>query len=331
MAYVRRPVTWKDLGFVQDRATGRWTRTRLLASVSRALGEHRLIDGICASCGPVQTWSDLGFVQDRSGRWVESTVRAGGHHYNPGQLRDPGGEGGGRWVKSPGAASEPHLLTGQAAIDATPAKLLSNGYPPRHEQFKPGELKFSAADPGWSPAERGKRVAALQGYQGEDFTIINRQLRGMATDGRYLDEYARSNGLDPAHAREHLDQQVGFIDDVMDASALTGDIRVLRGTQTGRGVFGTRLDGDLTGFEWTEDSYVSTTAGDDVEDFTRSGLSMEIAVPAGVKAVNLSGFTTGGGAQDEAEILLDRGLRMRVVGDTGPGNPRHLKVEVIDG
>lgn len=48
------------------------------------------------------TWEDLGFFQDRAtGRWVESAVRAGGHHFDPHQLRDPGGENGGQWVSGP--------------------------------------------------------------------------------------------------------------------------------------------------------------------------------------------------------------------------------------
>ena len=35
------------------------------------------------------------------------------------------------------------------------------------------------------------------------------------------------------------------------------------------------------------------------------------------------------GYPEEAEILLERGLRMRVVGDSGPGFPRQLDVEVV--
>jgi DNA topoisomerase-1 len=88
MADVRGPVTWEDLGFVRDRATGAWTEVGI-----RAAGR-----------GHEVTWEDLGFFQDQSGRWIESAVRAGGHHYNPSQPRDPGGEDGGQWVKGPASA-----------------------------------------------------------------------------------------------------------------------------------------------------------------------------------------------------------------------------------
>lgn len=40
---------------------------------------------------------------------MESAVRAGGHHYDPGQLRDPGGDNGGQWVAVPGAAEAMQL------------------------------------------------------------------------------------------------------------------------------------------------------------------------------------------------------------------------------
>lgn len=81
MADVRR--SWEDLGFSCDPTTGVWAEIR-------------------ASGRP--TWEDLGFSQDRvTGRWVESGVRAGGHHFNVHQPRDPGGEGGGRWVAGPGS------------------------------------------------------------------------------------------------------------------------------------------------------------------------------------------------------------------------------------
>lgn len=81
MADVRRSRTWEDLGFVRDRSTGLWAGTAVRAAAT------------------TPTWGDLGFVQDRSGRWVEA-VRAGGHHFNPAQPRDPGGADGGRWVRA---------------------------------------------------------------------------------------------------------------------------------------------------------------------------------------------------------------------------------------
>lgn len=175
-------------------------------------------------------------------------------------------------------------------------------------------------------------MSALEGYQGSDFRAVNKVLRGMPADRFVEEDYAGSNDIDPASARDHLDKQIELIDDVMDVSKIMSDIRVLRGTETGRGIFGDRLAGSLTGFEWTEDAFVSTTVDPDVVDyFTTTGLSMEILVPAGTGAVNLSGFRNSRGGSDEAEVLLQRGLRMRVVSDTGPGDPRQLKVVIVDG
>lgn len=127
MADVRRPVTWEDLGCRQDRATGRWTEARLLASVSRALGEHRLADGICASCGPARTWEDVGFTRDRTGRWIDSAVRAK-HRFDP--SLHPHDPHNGEFVGTPGGAAGAladeldlagriHLLPGERLVSSS--------------------------------------------------------------------------------------------------------------------------------------------------------------------------------------------------------------------
>lgn len=101
MADVRRSRTWEDLGFSRDRVTGLWAETVVRAS----------------SPTGATTWESLGFVQDRSGRWVESVVRAK-HRFDPKQLRDPGGEHGGQWVKNPAGAFKDELnLAGRIHLD----------------------------------------------------------------------------------------------------------------------------------------------------------------------------------------------------------------------
>lgn len=260
--------------------------------------------------------------------------RAGGEYrrFNPNQPRDPGGEDGGQWTKSGGGIQKivKAVKRGQQALDATPAKLIGDGYGPRHPLHKLGRIEFSSGGPDWSASERVTHVKALEGYQAADFNAVNSSLRGKLTE-LDLKVYASAYDLDEDAAHGAIGNQIELLDDVINASSLTDAIVVSRGTKTGRGIFGDRLDGDLTGFEWTEDAYVSTTANPAIADyFTTSGLLMEITAPAGTRAVNLSGFTTARGDDDEAEILLQRGLRMRVVSDTGPGDPRQLKVVVVN-
>jgi hypothetical protein len=136
--------------------------------------------------------------------------------------------------------------------------------------------------------------------------------------------------------------QVAQIDEAMSGSRLSRDVVVFRGVPA-QHVFGpkaSRLD-DLSGFEWEDPAFVSTSArkerasgfgGDDQ-------IVLRILVPKGTSAVGVSPYSKKSGATDEAELLLDRGLRMRVVADRvelGDPNPfgdristRVLDVEVV--
>lgn len=114
-----------------------------------------------------------------------------------------------------------------------------------------------------------------------------------------------------------LDRKIGAIDDVMRRSPLQSDVELWRGTQSGRSVFGERLAGDLTGFEWTEASFVSTSYRRSAAEIFAThgagtgspGVLLRMVTPRGVQAVQLFG--------GEAEIFLQRGLRMRVIRDHG--------------
>lgn len=216
---------------------------------------------------------------------------------------------------------------GQEALDSSPAKLVDDGLGPLNPRHVRGKITWSSGDPGWSDEEHEARLTALEGYRGADYAQVNTKLRGMPPQSFWLNE----GGVEEFDQR--TDEKVALLDSVMDHSRLTSAVSVLRGSSTGRGVFGSALDGDLAGFEWTEGAYTSTTANPAIaEYFTISGLLMTITVPKGVGVVNLSPLVrpTDGG-DDEAELLLERGLRMRVVTDSGPGNPRHLEVEVVGG
>lgn len=244
----------------------------------------------------------------------------------------------GRWAKTPGGSviklpkREP--LQGDAALGNAPARLDDDGLGPLHPRHKPGRIAWRpGTDPGWTEEDSQRRVSAMEEYRGADFRNVNRKLRGIKFEGTGGAQSDYLLGVERYHQR--LDALIADLDALTSASRLTDDVIVLRGTETGRGVFGDALDSNLEGFEWTEGAFVSTSTDPAiVEYFTISGLTLEIRVPRGTGAVVLSkkeydrggfeGVVTG-----ESEVLLQRGLRMRVVSDTGPGSPRRLKVEVI--
>jgi hypothetical protein len=149
---------------------------------------------------------------------------------------------------------------------------------------------------------------ALNGYRLMQYSQINGHLRYGGGDAQAI------NG-------------VTQIDSVMAASKLTSDVQLWRGLPATRDLFGDRSRGDLTGIEWREDAYVSTSASRKVsEEFAdpQLGLLMRIVAPAGSGGVQVS-------STYEAEILLDRGQRFRVVADNGrtPEGRRMIDVEVL--
>lgn len=154
---------------------------------------------------------------------------------------------------------------------------------------------------------------ALSSYKGSGYSRVNPWLRAGMDDNR------------PDLARDVAD-----LDAALARSPLRSDVVVHRGIVAPQVVFGGAAGVNLAGAEWTERAYVSTsTAEGQGRLFALLGgdgeaVVMRILVPAGTGAVELSN------GDYESELLLRRGLRMRVVADTGPGTrPRMLDVEVI--
>lgn len=107
------------------------------------------------------------------------------------------------------------------------------------------------------------------------------------------------------------------------------EVLVFRGIRSAEVLFGDRLDGDMTGLEWLEEANTSTTA---LEQRTKLFLGqgsdrvlMRILVPAGSKTIQ------GSARGAEAEVLLDRRSRLRIVRDNGvnASGVRMLDVELI--
>jgi len=158
---------------------------------------------------------------------------------------------------------------------------------------------------------------AVNAYTGRWFSEINRFLRGQPTQ---------------EHDRDMIERHIENMDPAFGHSKLTREVLVYRGVVNAHTMFGDRMLGDLAGMEWREEAYVSTTA---LERRTRTFLGqggngsvlMRILVPKGTGAIEGSPFNA------EAEVLLRRGLRLRVVRDNGvsPDGVRHIDVEVIRG
>lgn len=187
-------------------------------------------------------------------------------------------------------------LTGDDARAAAPLSLLH-----------PSEVR------GRGNALRPDEAAELASYKGSGFSRINPWLREGGDD-----------------SRPDLAAQVREIDGALARSPLADDIVVHRGIVDPALVFGDAASVNLAGAVWRELAYVSTSTMEGPARgfalFAADGEAavMRILVPQGVGAVELSN------GDYESELLLERGLRMRVIADTGPGTrPRMLDVEVI--
>ncbi len=181
-------------------------------------------------------------------------------------------------------------LTGDAALGAAPVSLA--GLP--------------------NTSEGRKARKALNYYTGADYARVNNTLRGVTPP----------YGTDP----KEVARNVSVLDETMAGSALTKDVVTYRGLTSARTMFGDRVDGDLTGVQWREDAYLSTTADDKTArnfatgDSSAVPMMMTITVPAGVPAVSIAG--------PESELLVGRGQNLRVVKDSGLDSRGYRQVEV---
>ncbi len=120
-------------------------------------------------------------------------------------------------------------------------------------------------------------------------------------------------------------------------SALRDDISVERGVQDPTHVFGDawRSDGDNTGLTWEDAAFVSTsTSGQTAEEFARLGIEghaplvMTVLAPKGIHAIRFGVHGSIPQYNAEDEVVLDRGLRFRVIADHGLGADGIHRVDV---
>jgi hypothetical protein len=154
-----------------------------------------------------------------------------------------------------------------------------------------------------------QQLAAVRDYKSSFFLAINGQLRR----GEVSATVART---------------IGNIDSAMAVSRLETGIMSWRGVGDASKMFGSRLEADMTGLEWEELAYTSTTAAQHTalsfaENGSDSPVLMEILTPQGTGALRVG--------DDQSEILLERGLRFRVIADHGksPRGYRFIIVQVV--
>lgn len=195
---------------------------------------------------------------------------------------------------------------GQDALDAVPRRLTLA--PPKLEPKPP-----------WADDQVSESERALVWYRGSGYEDINAWLRGG----------------DPDH------DQIRAIDRVMDASKFTRAVLAYRGIRKPTLVFGAAWnDVDITGLEWEDTAYVSSSVDARVAaNFAAGGkppVVMRIVTPAGAPAVRLSDLAPPDrspmGIREEAELLNKHGIKYRVVADHGydAGGIRHIDVEVTN-
>lgn len=147
-----------------------------------------------------------------------------------------------------------------------------------------------------------------------------------------INRYLRQGDFEFPEDREEALRFIAGIDEAMAGPGLSAEALTYRAMHNAQLIFGNRIDGDLTGLEWQEQAYTSTTASGRITKTFISGPSapnrvlIRILVPKGTKAVEASGIST------EAELLLARGTKYRIIADHGVNDRgiRNLDVEVFN-
>lgn len=170
--------------------------------------------------------------------------------------------------------------------------------------------------------------SAIDDYSDQGYQYVNEALRQAKGDLDKLPErvskgthYTKKRALDDARG----------LDLVMAKSPLKSDIEVYRGVADPEKFLpGWKETGDNAGLEFTDHAYASTSVGTSVvRKFAGygTGVRMNILVPKGTRAVGIQSAQPG--LRNEKELLLDRGLRYRIVADRVVDGVRTVDVDVV--
>lgn len=179
----------------------------------------------------------------------------------------------------------------------------------------------------------GKIDSALGIYGSQRYQDINGQLREKKGNLKKVEGSPTASPGSIAHT-DNMRAQIHALDVGMENSKLTKDIQVTRVLRDPAKVFGKawKREGDNAGLTWKDDGFISTSpdaeyakryAQGDVES-----IQMRLHVPKGTGALYLEQQTDTDTSLEQ--VVLDRGLRFRVVRDNGIVNGlRQLDVEVL--
>ena len=151
-----------------------------------------------------------------------------------------------------------------------------------------------------------KQRKALKQYESADFVLINGFLR---RQGKVEDS------IDSVTSRV-----IEAIDSAMKKSHLPAPIQAWRGFQRANRVLGDAINSDLTGYEWKELAYSSTSTEEHVPEYfmvseDQGGqVKMRVFVAAGTEALQISPSSPRG---EQAEVMLGRNTKWRVIKDYG--------------
>ncbi len=318
-----RPLDERDMPWdeMSDGVTGIWS-----PALYDVTGASRLAKVAAKMAGAAQT----------------AVTAAGSMAFNPDQARDAKG----RWGSGVGRAiTKP--LSGKAALESAPVRLIR---PPGGHG---GD--YTGADITGPPGHGG--ALALAEMEGVEHEVTNNHLRNV---GKPPPRGYRPPSPEQQERIARIDKEiadrVADLDRTMAVSPLPEPVVVYRGVKDGSNMFRDAWYGkyadpndslekqdemwelweagerpDLTGVTWEEKAYSHTTVnGGRLAGYARKIADMEpvamtITVPAGTGAVQMSEI------DHEAELMLERGLRYRVVADHGvdDGGVRRLDVEVL--
>lgn len=297
--------------------------------MTKAEALNFLLTGEVPSFGPIDDTVASGTVSMIFGKGKGKVHDPTHHGWDPKQPRDAHGQ----WTRTPNGESVSGVFS--AAHDKRFTSATRNDDIFDETPFTLGSSVKTTRTPSHVDEDAARKITRMMDvYVSDLFPFVNSALRNN-----------RGNDLDPAG--DVSPEIIEGIDDGMVHSRLRNDVVVYRGSTRPDRMFGDSWNdtpGSMVGVEYRDYGYSSTSVSPDVamqfaeswksniktdkrgndtvgEPLRRSGVQLRILVPKGTGAIGVN--------TNEGELLLERGLRFRIVGDRVVDGDRLLDVEVL--